>query len=119
VAELITRGIWGVLPLAALQVYFIHRAYQVYAGRLTEEHRHREVIETLNEGIAVVQRDGRLTLWNDAMERMTGVRREQVLGRPLRDAVAAFSGTVLPGAVAGVTETGNPETIESLALAFD
>src|SRR6266850_3184627 len=54
VAEVIDRRYWEVLPVAALPLYFAYRAYYAHADRLEEEHRRREVVESLDQGMSVV-----------------------------------------------------------------
>jgi diguanylate cyclase (GGDEF)-like protein/PAS domain S-box-containing protein len=116
IAEVVGRGMWYLLPLASVPMYLTYRAYRVYAGRLDDEHRHREVIESLNEGMVVVARDGRVTLWNDAVERLTGLSREQVVGRQLDDAVPSLAATSLPRLIQTVFDTEQPESLDRFAL---
>jgi diguanylate cyclase (GGDEF)-like protein/PAS domain S-box-containing protein len=115
-AEVIGHQAWGLIPLGAMPVYVLFRTYGVYVGRLEDEHRHREVIESLNEGMAVVQHDGCVALWNDALERITGRAREDVLGRPLVEAVPMLAPTPVPTVIARVLSTGQPATIEQLTV---
>ena len=63
------------VPLVAIPIHLTYRAYAVYSDRLEYEHRHREIIESLNEGMAVIDHEGQVTLWNDALERMLGSSR--------------------------------------------
>jgi diguanylate cyclase (GGDEF)-like protein/PAS domain S-box-containing protein len=116
IADIIAKQLWGLLPVAAVPAYLTYRAYSAYAGRLEDEHRHREIIESLNEGMAVIRADGHIVLWNDALERIMSVSRDRALGRTLADAVPALASTVLPQVIARVFETGQPETIESLDI---
>ena len=116
IVEVIVHQMWGLLPLAVAPVYITYRAYRMYAGRLEDEHRHREVIESLNEGMAVIQRDGRVALWNDAVERITGIPRERVLGRSLIEAVPQLAGTTLPQLIDAVLESGDADDLEHFAL---
>jgi diguanylate cyclase (GGDEF)-like protein/PAS domain S-box-containing protein len=97
--EAIAHEMWGFLPVVAIPVYLTYRAYRVYAGRLEEEHRHREIIESLNEGMAVVDRDGFVRLWNEPLKRITDIGCEQAEGRRLLDVMPALSGTALPAAI--------------------
>src|SRR2546425_1030498 len=46
------------------------------------EARLREIIESINEGMFVINRQGAVELWNSAAERSAGRRREEVLHRP-------------------------------------
>ena len=57
---------------SAASLYFVYRAYADYVIRLEDEHRRREVIDSLQEGMCVVDRDSHITLWNDALERILG-----------------------------------------------
>ncbi|NLF33086.1 MAG: sigma 54-interacting transcriptional regulator [Planctomycetes bacterium] len=42
----------------------------------------RTILDSVNEGVFTVDRDWRITSFNRAAERITGVRRDQALGRP-------------------------------------
>jgi diguanylate cyclase (GGDEF)-like protein/PAS domain S-box-containing protein len=116
IVEGIARQMWGFLPLAALAAYLTYRAHGVYVARLQEDHRHREVIESLNEAMAVIQRDGRVTLWNEALERTLGVPRQRALGRPLLEAVPGLAATALPALIGSVGESGRADSIEQLVF---
>jgi PAS domain S-box-containing protein len=115
-AALLIDELWGFLPLAAIPVYLTHRAYQVYASRLAEEHRHRQVIESLNEGMAVVDGAGVVTLWNDALERMTRHDRAYVLNRPLTAVLPALAETELPRIVETALRSGEPQALDHFVL---
>src|SRR5213595_3568885 len=99
-----------------MPVYMLFRTYGVYVGRLEDENRHREVIESLNEGMAVIHRDGTVALWNDALERIVGLRREAVLGHALVKAVPAVADTVLPAVIQRVLETGQTESLDQFTM---
>src|SRR6185295_13553209 len=116
IAEAAARQLWGLLPVAAVPLYLTYKAYVIFAGRLEDEHRHREVIESLNEGMAVIHRDGTVALWNDALERIVGLRREQALGQRLIAAVPALTETVLPAVIERVLETGKTETLDQFTM---
>ena len=81
--EIIDHRVWALLPVAAIPLYCALRTYSDYVNRLDVEHRRREVIESLDHGMCVVDNSGRLTLWNDSLERIAGVRRELALGDSL------------------------------------
>ena len=51
------------------------------------------IVESINVGILAASLDGRVESWNSQIEKLTGVRREDALGRPLSRIV---SGGVLP-----------------------
>jgi diguanylate cyclase (GGDEF)-like protein/PAS domain S-box-containing protein len=116
IAEVGATRMWDFLPIAVVPVYVLYRAYTTFARRVEEEHRHREVIESLNEGMAVVQSDGFIALWNDSLERIMGVPRQDALGRTLTEAVPELARTQLPHVIARVLENGASERIEYLAI---
>jgi diguanylate cyclase (GGDEF)-like protein/PAS domain S-box-containing protein len=115
-AELIDHQLWEVLPVAAVPLFFTYRAYCSHLNRLEEEHRRREVIESLDQGMCVVDSNGRVTLWNDAVERILGCPREQALGRTLGGAVPVLGKTELPRAINEVLTSRSPRTLAHLGL---
>jgi diguanylate cyclase (GGDEF)-like protein/PAS domain S-box-containing protein len=119
VAEMGARHLWDLLPLITVPVFVFCRAYSASAGYLEEEQPHREVIESLNEGMAVVQSDGRIVLWNDALERMLGVPRHRAIGQTLVAAAPQLESTMVPRVVQAVLETGQTGNIEHLAIQRD
>jgi two-component system, NtrC family, sensor kinase len=46
------------------------------------------IVESVNVGILVIGRDGRITTWNTALEKMLGIARDEALGAP---ALAIFN----------------------------
>ena len=60
-AVAVDRSAYAFIPLAAAPIYVTYRAYQAYAGRLEDERRHHDIIESLNEGMFVLalRRPGR------------------------------------------------------------
>jgi diguanylate cyclase (GGDEF)-like protein/PAS domain S-box-containing protein len=109
-AVAVDRSAYAFIPLAVAPIYLTYRTYQAYAGRLEDERRHRDIIESLNEGMFVLAFDGRVELWNDAIERITGIAREKVVNRKLFEAVPAFLNTGMPPAVSATLQ-GQPATV--------
>ena len=114
--ELIDRGLWLFLPLTTLPIYMTYRAYTSYAARLEYEHRHREIIESLNEGMAVIDHEGRITLWNDAIERIIGRTRADAIGQPLVTVVEGIADARLIQLIRAATATGQPQSVNDLVL---
>ncbi len=50
------------------------------------ERKFRNVVEQASDGIALTDEHGCITEWNQAQERITGLKREEVLGLPILDA---------------------------------
>jgi PAS domain S-box-containing protein len=114
--ELIDGRMWQVAVVAALPIYFAHRAYADYLSRLDDDRRRREVIDSLQQGMSVVDHDGCVTLWSDTLERLVGCSRERALGRPLFEAVPSLSRSELPRTISESLTTRSSRTIASLAI---
>ena len=114
--EVIDRGNWQVVPAAAIPLFFAYRAYCAHVDRLEEEHRRREVIDSLEQGMSVIDRNGRITLWNDALERILGCPSERALGRSLVGAVPDLGKTNLTYAINDALTNRKPRTLTHLAL---
>jgi diguanylate cyclase (GGDEF)-like protein/PAS domain S-box-containing protein len=114
--EVIDHRMWEVLPVAAVPLYFAYCAYCAHVNRLEEEHRRREVLDSLDQGMSVVDSNGRITLWSDALERILGCPRERALGRSLVDAVPALSKTDLQRTIQEALTSGSARTLAQLAL---
>jgi len=62
-----------------LQEEFIERLKAEEALRKSEEH-HRTLIETMNEGLSMVDKEGFITFVNDQFCKMTGYARDELIG---------------------------------------
>jgi PAS domain S-box-containing protein len=115
-AEAMDHQNWQVLLVAAVPLYFAYRAYCAHVNRLEEEHRRREVIGSLDQGMSVIDSSGLITLWNDALEGILGCPRQRALGRSLASAVPALGGTELPRAINDALTNRSPRTLARLGL---
>jgi PAS domain S-box-containing protein len=98
-AEVIDRQMWDFAALVAGAMICAYWIYADYLHRLEEAHRRSEVIEFLDQGMSVLDADGRITLWNDALERMLRWSTSQAVGRRLTDLMPALAKTDLPRAI--------------------
>ena len=108
IVQLVVLRMWEVLAVAVAPLFFAVRAYLDYLRRLEDEHRRLEVIDALDQGMAVVDRKGRVTLWSDALEHLVGRGRAGVLGRPLVTAMAGLKDTPLPKDIAETMKDRQP-----------
>jgi diguanylate cyclase (GGDEF)-like protein/PAS domain S-box-containing protein len=115
-AELIGQRLWPVLPVAAAALLFAYQMYADYVDRLAEEHCRREVIDFLEQGMSAVDRNGRVTHWNDALERLLGCPRGRAQGRAIADAVPALSRTELPKAIRDALADRKLRTLDSISV---
>ena len=102
---------WEVALVAALPLFFAYRAYCAHVIQLDEAQRRREVIDSLNQGMAVVDSNNLVTLWDPALERILGCPRERALGRSLVGAVPALGKTQVPRMIADAVGSGTPRTL--------
>jgi diguanylate cyclase (GGDEF)-like protein/PAS domain S-box-containing protein len=93
--EIIDHQLWEFLPVAALPLFFAHRAYCSHVSQIEYEHRSLEAIESLDQGIAVVDGRGFVTLWNHALEYMVNCSRDHALGRTLLESVPVLQNSGL------------------------
>jgi diguanylate cyclase (GGDEF)-like protein/PAS domain S-box-containing protein len=117
--EMIDHRMWQLLPVAAVPLYCAYRAYRAHVNRLEEEHRRLEVIESLHQGMSVVDSNGLVTLWNDALERILGCPRERALGRSLVGAMPVLGKTDLPRAINDALTNRSPRTLAHLMVPSD
>jgi len=96
----------GATQLLALFAAIVLQKNQMLRAVQQSEERLREVIESINEGMFVVGRDGRVNLWNRAAERMWGRPREQVVGHPLAAAFPDVDATPLARSIDEALLTG-------------
>ncbi len=113
---LIESQLWEILPVAAASLCFAYGPYADYVKQLDEKHRRREVVDFLEQGMSVVDRTGRVTLWNDALERLLGCSRNQALGRTLETAVPALARTDLPRTIKATLADGKSRTLPQVRL---
>ena len=81
------------------------------------EHEHARLLESVGEGLFVIDTGWRITHFNAAAERIVGVRRAQVLGRSLWDAFPALLGTVVERMYRETMATREPRSASAVPLA--
>ena len=113
---LIDHRMWQILPVVGISLFFAHGLYADYVKRLDEQHGRREVTDFLEQGMSVVDGNGRITLWNDALERMLGCTRDRALGRSLDAAVPLLGRTDLPQTIRATLADAKPRTVAPLRL---
>jgi diguanylate cyclase (GGDEF)-like protein/PAS domain S-box-containing protein len=114
--QVIDHRMWSLAPVVAASLFLAYRTYDDYVLRLEEQHRRREVIDHLEQGMSVLDEDGRITLWNDALERILHCSRERALGQPFADAVPALDRTELPRAIKQTAADGKVRILNHLSL---
>jgi PAS domain S-box-containing protein len=104
--------------LAAVAVRTVQKSKMQRSVQQSES-RLRDVVESINEGMFVVDRDGRIELWNEALERSTACTRGEVLGRPLLEAFPNLATTPLARALVDSIETRQIEALDDVRFGYD
>ena len=115
-AEAVVRRHWAVVLVAALPLFFLFRMWRAYLGRLEDDQRRREVIDSLDEGMCVLDSAGRVTVWSDALERITGSSRNRALGCTLAAVLPAVAKGDLAKAVQEAATDRTPRTVDDVRL---
>ena len=114
--QFIDHRMWAELAILSVPLFFAMWIYRDYLSRLDEENRRREVIESFDQGMCVLDTSGRITLWNDAIARISGVTRDRALGAPLVSVMPPIAKTELPKAIADAQKARKPRTMSELTL---
>jgi len=114
--EAVFREAWDIAGLALVPLYFAGRLYGAVLSRRETERRHLEITQSLDQAIAMVDSSGRVTLWNDALERLVGCSRQHAVGCPLAHALRSLGETTLPRSLDEALETRRPRTVPDLRL---
>ena len=114
---LIQYRLWGLALVAAVPLYFAYRAYAANVARADEERRLLEVRDFLDQGMAVVDKAGLVTVWNDGLARILNCPRERAVGHSLLSIMPALGKTELPRAVAEALNGRGPHTLPKVMFA--
>lgn len=72
---------------------------------------YRRLVETMNEGLGIIDRDGVLTYVNEKVGQILGYSREEMMGRPVTDFLDDANRKIFEQQV-GMRETGSPGCYE-------
>ena len=114
--EMMAQRRWDLLAVAAAPLYLSYRVYCDHVARLEQERGRSEAFASLHDGVCTLDRTGRVTLWNDALERLLECPRDRATGRSLREAVPSLGATDLMRALEVVAAGRAPRTLPRLGL---
>ena len=115
VAEIVARREWA-LAVAAAPLALAYHIYRMHVNGLQQEQRRAEAIESLTDGVCILNREGDVTLWNSALERLLECPRDRAIGRRLHVAVPALGDTLLPRVAEHVAATHVPRTVPRVGV---
>src|SRR5262249_4009536 len=93
--DVIGHGMWEILPVAGVPLFFAYRAYVEATGRVEPDAPSVDGIGSVEQGLAVLDNQGLVTHWNSALERIVECPRDRVVGRTLIAAVPGLGQTSL------------------------
>jgi diguanylate cyclase (GGDEF)-like protein len=117
-AAIVERRIWGLALIAVPVLYLVQSAYQAHVTRLAEERYRRDANQFFDQGMAVIDRHGVVTVWNDVLERMLECPRDRALGQPLARVLPALAKTEVPRVIETVLAGGAAATVSQVMLSF-
>ena len=89
----------------ALENGRLYRELRTKADELERMRQFSEnILESLNDGLAVLDRNGRVVRWNRQLEELYGLRHEQAVGRPTEDVFDAQVVDMIRGLSGGAPE---------------
>ena len=112
----IDQRLWDIAPILVVALALAYRAYADYVRRLEEEHHRREIIDHLDHGMSVLDAHGRVTLWNDALERMLGCPADRAIGQEVGGALPALTRTELPKSITETLADGQPRVLNHIRV---
>ncbi len=116
IVQVISHHQFGLLCFVLLPLYCVFSAVHDATRRDQMSERRGAVIESLEEGVCVVDMSGRVTMWNAALERMLNCPRHQAIGRPLGGAVPMLADTAVAKAVGAAIAGGSDSGVLRLML---
>lgn len=117
-AEVIDRRLWHVAPALAVPLYAGYHLYRERAARIDDDLRRLAAAEALDHGVAILDAEGRVTLWNAALERLLDFPRDLAIDRPIASALAAFGDTPLTRATHDALQHRPYQTLVQVAVPF-
>jgi diguanylate cyclase (GGDEF)-like protein/PAS domain S-box-containing protein len=116
VAEIVARRDWTVAAVVAAPLCLAYHVYRTHVNGLQQEHRRAEAIESLPDGVCILNAEGDVTLWNGALERLLECPRDRAIGYPVHVAVPALGDTRLPRVIQHVAATRVPRTVPQVGV---
>lgn len=91
---------------------FVENARLLEVARASEK-RLSQIIDGIREGMMVLDRDGRIILWNRGAENIIGRETEEVVGHIFSEEGAPYAGRRICGILREALETGRPATVHN------
>jgi diguanylate cyclase (GGDEF)-like protein/PAS domain S-box-containing protein len=105
-----------VFPALTLAVYVLYRAFRNHLNLPTGDRQRQEALDLLDQGVCILDEDRRVTVWNDALQRIVGCSEDAAIGRFLVDVVPASVKTELSRLVDTAVAGGGSQVLERISL---
>jgi PAS domain S-box-containing protein len=110
------RGVGGEILFGVATMHDITRLTEIEKSLSRTKERLELVVDSIREGMAVVDHGSRIQVWNRAAAKLTGLSADQVIGHPLREALPDFLGAPAPaGAIERALTHAESDTLEHIA----
>ena len=86
---------------------------------LEERAQAARVLETVDDGVFLVDVDGVVRLWNRAAETISGIRRDEIVGRPLDQLVPGWGRVKMPAETRPFERDGRERWVSISGVTFD
>ena len=116
IVQALSHHLWGLLIFLVLPLYVVSIAIRDSGRREQTSDQQAAMIELLKEGACVIDVDGRVTMWNAALERMLNCPRENAIGRSLSAAVPLLADTDVANAISAPPAHGSDPRVVRLML---
>lgn len=117
--EIVARQAWGFLPALALPMCFGWLAFRRHAERRRRMCRRRDALDSSADGVCLLDEDGRLISWNQALERLLECPRDRAIGRPIEQAVPILARSDLPRVIDETLLGRSPQTLSHVGFQSD
>jgi diguanylate cyclase (GGDEF)-like protein len=116
--EVVDHRLWAVVPAIAVSLYFMYGAYRDFVFRRQRQHDDRcdEVLDALEQGVAVVDDRGVVMRWNRTLERLLRCPADRAVGRPLIRVMPLLADTALPRLLQDAADSSRVQLLPGLGL---
>jgi diguanylate cyclase (GGDEF)-like protein/PAS domain S-box-containing protein len=105
-----------VLVITSIPIVLAYWVYVDHESRLEDERHRSEAMNAAGDGVCILDRNGRITFWSEALERLLACPRERADGYVLTAAVSGLANTELPRALDEAVRSRTSRTIPQLQL---
>ena len=109
-----SHSLGGMILILLLMLLFTGIAFKVFyqnkvnAVALASEQNLRQIIESIDEGMFTLDKEGRVDIWNAAAEKIIGLSRDEVLHKKIFEAIPMLAKTSVYTALPDIEKSRKP-----------